>query len=305
MRRGPPIGADNLMRDHRKIVIRDVTEENPAAGEVILAGVGVGEHYATPTWDDRGLILRGPAALEAKERARDVLERHGLTGRRLPAPLRRQDPTRDYLRQVEALEASGATARVLQVHNRTGWGEKDATFLQMLIYDLVPPGTVIYVPDSLWTSYEWMGQLVSAALRGCRVYVVAPAFSNAPSSDFPVMSTMQELVTRLVLVGEAFEDVITAVGGELRVGLYTRVAPLDDLPGVLADVDTTPRSTTWSTGCRRCTGRRSSSCPPPCSRGWLPPRRCRVSSKPASSGGSDPSRRRAPERVAARRPRKS
>jgi hypothetical protein len=239
MRRGPPIGADNLMRDHRKIVIRDVTEEDPSSGEVILAGVGVGEHYATPTWDDRGLILRGPAALEAKERARDVLERHNLTGRLLPPPLRPRERSRDYLGRVDAMEASGATARVMQVHNRTGWGEKDATFVQMLIYDLVPAGTVIYVPDSLWTSYEWMAQLVSAALRGCLVYVVAPSLANAPSSDFPVMSTMQELVTRLVLVGEAFEDVITAAGGQLRVGLYTREAPLDDVPGVLMDVDST------------------------------------------------------------------
>jgi len=239
MRRGPPIGADNLMRDHRKIVIRDVTEGDPAAGEVILAGVGVGEHYASSTWDDQALVLRGPAALEAKARARDVLEQHGLTGARLPAPLRPLQRSRDYQRQVEELEAGGWTARVLQAHNQTGWGEKEATFLQMLVYDLVPAGTVIYVPDSLWTSYEWMAQLVSAALRGCSVYVVAPALDNAPSSDFPVMSTMQELVTRLVLVGEAFDDVIAAAGGELRVGLYTREAPLDDLPGLLVDVDTT------------------------------------------------------------------
>jgi len=239
LRRGPPIGADNLMRDHRKVVIRDITEEDPSVGEVILAGVGIGEHYATPTWDDRGIVLRGPAALEAKAQARDVLERHGLSGDLLPPPLRRGDPSRDYQRRIGAMEEAGATARVLQVHNRTGWEEKDATFLQMLIYDLVPAGTVIYVPDSLWTSYEWMAQLVSASLRGCRVYVVAPARTNAPNSGFPVMSTMQELVTRLVLVREVFGETIEAAGGDLRVGLYTRVAPLDDLSGVLLDVDST------------------------------------------------------------------
>lgn len=237
--RRPPIGADNMMRDHRKIVIRDVTEADPGAGEVILAGVGVGEQYASPTWDDRGLVLRGPAALEAKARAREVLERHGLTGPLVPAPLRPVPVGRDYLQRIEALERAGATARVLQAHNRTGWDVKDATFLQMLIYDLVPAGTVIYVPDSLWTSYEWMAQLVSAALRGCRIYVVAPGIANAPSADFPVMSTMQELVTRLVLVSQEFDEVIAEAGGELKVGLYTRVAPLDDLPGLITDVDTT------------------------------------------------------------------
>jgi hypothetical protein len=236
---GPPIGADNLLRDHRKIVIRDVTEGDPAAGEVILAGVGVGDHYATSTWEDRGLILQGPAALEARAMARRVLERHGLGGDDMPYPLRQVPGAPDHAALVRALEEAGATARVLQAHNRTGWDDKDATFVQMLLYDLVPAGTVLYVPDSLWTSYEWMSQLVSAALRGCRVYVVAPALENAPSAGFPQMSTMQELITRLVLVQERFGDVIAQAGGELRVGLYARTAPLDDLPSLVREMRTT------------------------------------------------------------------
>lgn len=239
LRRGPPLGADNLMRDHRKIVIRDVSESDPARGEVILAGVGVGEHYASPTWDDRALVLTGPAALEAKTMARGVLERHGLEGPSLPAPLRPAPQAGDYASRLRALEDRGATARVIQTHNRTGWGEKDATFLQMLLYDLAPRGTLLYVPDSLWTSYEWMAQLVSAALRGCHVYVVAPALANAPSAGFPQMAMMQELMTRLVVVAEEFGDVIAEAGGSLEVGLYARTAPLDDLAGVLADVDST------------------------------------------------------------------
>lgn len=237
--RGPPIGADNLLRDHRKIIFRDVTERDPARGEAIVAGVGVGEHYLSPTWDDRALVLRGPAALDAKEAARGVLERHGLEGRDLPAPLRPQQRSDDYADRVRALEEKGATARVLQAHNRTGWGQKDATYLQMLLYELVPPGTVLYVPDSIWTSYEWMAQLVSAALRGCRVYVVIPSRENAPVPGFAVVSTMKELATRLVLVEEAFGDLIEEAGGELRVGVYTRRAALDDTPSLLAAVDST------------------------------------------------------------------
>jgi hypothetical protein len=239
LRRGPPIGADNLMRDHRKIVIRDVAEDAPERGEVILAGVGVGELYASPTWDDRAMIIRGPAAVRAKTAAREVLERHGLTGRALPAPLRPAPRRADHAEVVATLERAGATARVMQAHNRTGWGSKDATFLQMLLYDLAPAGTVIYVPDSLWTSYEWMAQLVSAALRGCRVYVVAPTLENAPSAGFPVMVATQDLMARLTIVADVFGDVIEEAGGELRVGLYSRKAPLDDLSGLLVDVDTT------------------------------------------------------------------
>lgn len=238
---GLRFGADNLMRDHRKLVIRDITETDPAAGEVILTGVGVGDAYTSERWEDRGVILQGPAALEAKRMARQVLETNGMRGDALPRPLRPLPYALDYASRTSALEAAGATARALQTHNRTGWGDKDATFVQMLLYDLVPPGTVVYVPDSLWGSYEWLAQLVSAALRGCRVYVVAPAPANAPSAGFPQMAAMHELLTRLTIVEEQLRPMVAEAGGELRIGLYTRRAAMDDVPARIAEVDATFR----------------------------------------------------------------
>ncbi len=234
---GPPLGADNLLRDHRKVILRDVFEDEPGRGEVILAGVGVGDHYATATWEDRALLLQGPAAAEALRALRRLLERNRLDPALLAPPLRARSRAPDHAAQVRELEASGADARVLQVHNRTGWGEKDATFVQMLLFDLAPPGTLIYAPDSLWTSFQWMAHLVSAALRGCHVWVVGPALANAPSAGFPQMSVMQELFTRLVVVEEVFGDRIRRGGGDLRVGLYDRTLPLDDLPALLAEVE--------------------------------------------------------------------
>jgi hypothetical protein len=234
---GPPLGADNLLRDHRKIVMWDVAKDDPGRGEVIVAGVGVGEHYAGPTWDDRALILQGPAAAQAIPHARETLERHGLIGDRLPPPLRPAGPAPDHNLRVAGLEARGATARVLQVHNRTGWGVKDATFVQMLLYDLAPPGSVLYVPDSVWTSFQWMAQLVGAALRGCHVYVVAPAEENSPTAGYAAKSVMQELVTRLVIIEEVFGDRIRSGGGDLRVGLYSREVGLDDAAGLVAELE--------------------------------------------------------------------
>jgi hypothetical protein len=233
----PPIGADNLMRDHRKIVIRDVTEARPTEGEVIFTGAGVGDHYASPTWDDRALLLQGPAALESLEHVRATLAEHGLGGDRLPPPLRPAGRAPGLAAEIAAAEAAGADTRVLTVHNRTGFGEKDATFLQTLLYDLAPAGTLIYVPNGLWTSHHWMAQLVSAALRGCHVYLVAPAGSNAPAYSFPQMSRMQELLARLLQTRDMFGDLIEAAGGDLRIGLFTREAPLDDIPAVLAELE--------------------------------------------------------------------
>jgi hypothetical protein len=234
-----PFAGDNLMRDHRKIVIRDVAETDNGAGEVILTGVGVGERYASPDWDDRAIVLTGPATLEAKHAARAVLEAHGLGGDRLPPPLRPLPYPDDDADRSVAVAGRVAGARVLQVHNRTGFGDKDATFVQMLLYDLAPAGTVIYVPDSLWLSFEHLGQLMQAALRGCHVIIVAPSLANAPNTGFPQLSRMQELVTRAAIIQEQLGDVIRAGGGDFRVGLYTRRAPLDDVAGMIAELEQT------------------------------------------------------------------
>jgi len=44
-----PFAPDNLMRDHRKPVLYDVTESAPFDGAMILMRVGVAEHYASGT----------------------------------------------------------------------------------------------------------------------------------------------------------------------------------------------------------------------------------------------------------------
>ena len=233
----PALGADNLLRDHRKLILRDVVAEDPGSGEIILSGVGVGDHYADATWDDRGMVVQGPFALLALAQAREVLLRNGLAQEELPPPLQSLDRAPDHSARVAALEAEGSHALMLQMHNRTGWGMKEATFVQMLLYDLAPRGTLLFVPDQVWTSFQWMAQLVSAALRGCHVFIVAPARDNAPSAAFPQMSVMQELVSRLVLIQEVFGDRIREGGGDLRVGLYSRQVALDDMEGLAEEME--------------------------------------------------------------------
>ncbi|MHB1265292.1 MAG: hypothetical protein ACYC1S_12890 [Gemmatimonadaceae bacterium] len=41
---GIPFTPDNVMRDHRKIVLYDVTEADPYRGAMFLMGIGIGEH---------------------------------------------------------------------------------------------------------------------------------------------------------------------------------------------------------------------------------------------------------------------
>ena len=69
---------DNNMRDHRKIAFYDITEADPYKGMAMYSGMGIGEHYMGPTWEDRAVMLQGPAALDMKNAARELLLNQGF-----------------------------------------------------------------------------------------------------------------------------------------------------------------------------------------------------------------------------------
>ena len=233
---GLPFAPDNLIRDHRKVAFRDITETNPASGEAIFTGVGIGEHYATPTWEDRALLVSGSSLLELKTEARLLLLQQGFKESEIPAPLQPQPKPADYDSLVAALEARGAVARGMNLHNKTGWAQKDASIVHMALYNLMPPGSVLYIPDSIWTNFLWAAQLVSAAARGCRVYVVAPAVGHAPSAAPFTMSRMQETYARFAIIHQVLESNFESVGGALRVGVYTRTSGVGDLSASAAEI---------------------------------------------------------------------
>ena len=85
---------DVLMRDHRKISFYDVTERDPAEGEAIFTGMGIGEHYAGPTWEDRAILVQGPSLVGLKDAARQLLRSQGFAEDEIPYPLRPQPQAR-------------------------------------------------------------------------------------------------------------------------------------------------------------------------------------------------------------------
>jgi phosphatidylserine/phosphatidylglycerophosphate/cardiolipin synthase-like enzyme len=225
---GIPFTPDNVMRDHRKIVLYDVTEADPYRGAMFLMGIGIGEHYASATWEDRGYRLRGPATLEARDALRRLLRRHGFDDADLPPPLRAVVSTAAAERRAshEAFEG-----RALQVHNEVGFGAKHASVARAALYDLAQPGSVVIVPDPLWLSHEWAAMLAGAAARGARVHVIAPAVPNAPSPQAPLMALAHDVMLQLVERAHELAPVMRASGGELRVGLFTATAPVTDAAG--------------------------------------------------------------------------
>jgi hypothetical protein len=232
---GVPLLPDNLMRDHRKIAFYDVTESAPFLGGMVLSGVGVGEHYATPTWEDRGVLVRGPAVLEVRAAARRLLKLNAFADGEIPLPLRETMPcdTCEWAGVAQSADGAASAAnelgRALQVHNEPGFGRKQATVARAMLYTLAPRGSVLIVPDGLWLASSWAGMLAGASLRGCRVYIVGPALANAPSAGFPQMSRTYDVMLRLLQVRQEFAREIQRAGGELRVGLYTAKEDVNDI----------------------------------------------------------------------------
>jgi len=223
-----PIAPDVLMHDHRKISFYDVTELDPGKGEAIHGGLGIGEHYAGPTWEDRAILMRGPVLLALKEAARRVLLQQGFEENEIPVPLRPLPKPPNYEKMVVALVERGWDGTLMDIHNETGFRSKPINAAKATLYSLMPAGSTIIVPDSLWNSPFWGGMLAGAALRGCKVLVIAPALANAPSAGFPQMSRAYELFSRLIIVQNELQDQIRAAGGMLKLGKYARTSEMGD-----------------------------------------------------------------------------
>ena len=138
-----PIAPDVLMHDHRKISFYDVTELDPGKGEAIQGGLGIGEHYSGPTWEDRAILMKGPALLTLKDAARRVLLQQGLKEDEIPTPLRPLPKAPLYEKMVNDLVQKGWDATLMGIHNETGFRSKPINAVKATLYSLMPSGSTI------------------------------------------------------------------------------------------------------------------------------------------------------------------
>jgi len=237
----PSYAGDMLMRDHRKLAFCDVSESDPSAGCGVFTGEGVGEHYAGPYWEDRSLLVRGAGLVRLKSAARVLLLSQGFREDEIPLCLRAQAHGEHHASTLDSLSGDGWGDDLLVTMNETGWGSKQATVLKAILYNLMPRGAIMIAPDSLWTSDFWAGMFVSAALRGCRVYVIAPAGEHAPSNALPTLGLMHETLRAMFRAQERLAPSLARVEGELHVGLYTRESDVSDMRALLKSVLAAPR----------------------------------------------------------------
>src|SRR5204862_8318873 len=104
--------ADNRIRDLRKSVFYDVTEDDPGRGVAIFTGEGVGEQYSEGAWEDRSLQVRGPAILPLKRYARELLIRQGFKASQIPPGLRAHPMSSAYATKIGSLVGIGCVGRV-------------------------------------------------------------------------------------------------------------------------------------------------------------------------------------------------
>lgn len=227
---------DNLMRDHRKVAFYDVTEANPYSGRAVYTGMGVGQQYLGPTWEDRSIRVEGPMLVELKSAVRVLLLSQGMPLRDIPPPLQAVSRSVGYDSLLAAGERrEGFDARALQLTNGTGFVPKPLDVAKAVLYSLMPAGSVIKIPDSLWNSFLYAGLLAGACLRGVEVLLIAPSEANAPSNGLPQMIREWELMTRMLSARQALSGPMASAGGKLELGLYN-VAP--DQQGFASRVQT-------------------------------------------------------------------
>jgi len=228
---------DNMMRDHRKIAFYDVTEADPYKGNAMFTGMGIGEHYVGANWEDRAIIIQGAGALAVKDAARGLLEAQGYESHEIPYPLRAQDKPNNYDQMIADYRAANkpewfnATSKVIQLHNETGFHNKPVNVAKAVTYSLMPPGSVLKVPDSLWQSYIYASLLGGSALRGCKVLVIAPTKNSAPSGAAPTLARAHGLMGRLIAFSNGLEQELIEQDGLLKVGLYAPQQGVGDIAG--------------------------------------------------------------------------
>lgn len=230
----PAFKEDAITRDHRKIAFRDVREDDPRSGEGLYTGMGIGEYYLGPSWEDRCLRLRGPDLVHLKRQTRMLFLSQGYGPDEVPEVLR-EDPL--PVGDADAMDdppcPDGWNTTALTTMNHTGFLEKRASMAKMALYNLMPRGSVLYVPDSIWSNDFWGSVLLGASLRGLQVYVVATDEAHAPSDAGPTLELIREVMASLAFGQQYLAPELAAAGGSIHVGLFDTDYDVEDGPARL------------------------------------------------------------------------
>jgi hypothetical protein len=223
---------DNVIRDHRKICFYDITEADPYKGMAVYSGMGIGQHYVGSAWEDRGIMTQGPATLEVKNAARELLLNQGFVPEDIPHPLQPKPKPAHYDSLARAnVERDQTFGFSMELHNKNGYAPKPVDVAKAVLYTMMPPGSIMKTPDSLWNAPLWASMLLGKALRGGRVFLINPSADNSPGQGALVQTRTQELFERMIIAQRELGPEISAAGGQLMTGMYDIDVDVDDVIG--------------------------------------------------------------------------
>jgi hypothetical protein len=127
------------------------------------------------------------------------------------------------------LDAKGEVAvRAIELHNTTGFGPKEIAVAQATLFNLISPGGVMKIPDSLWMNELFASLLAGGALRGARVLPIAPSRLSAPAPALGLIA-VHDVFSRLLAFSRVMAPQLAAAGGTLRPGIYHSRGDVDDV----------------------------------------------------------------------------
>ncbi len=219
----PIVGLpDDVSRDHRKIVFYDLSEDEPYRGQAIYFSGGIGEEYLMPGWEERAVLIQGPALRGLKAQARKLFLGQGFSKEEVPWVLQPHSIGENYWRQITLRSKNDSRFRelALDLHNQTGFDAKEISVARAVLLTLAPKQSIAIAPDSLWTNQIWARMLVGQALRGGKVLVIVPGIEAAASQGNFSLARIEELSRRLVKESEKRKLQLRAAGGVLRLGVF-------------------------------------------------------------------------------------
>ncbi len=207
--------SQNFMTDHRKVFFKDLIESKPENAMAIYGGMGFGELYTGPNWEDRGIKVEGPAAIKLKDEINHILERHGIN--------EETKGFRDYFvskkeKTLISLNTKDFQSDTMVTFNRIDYDKKITSVASAFQFDLMEKGSALVIPDSLWLSDYWQNMMIAAALRGVNVYVIMNATGNIVSPFSAVLQRTREVFTKFYYVSKLLEKMTNKK--HLRVGIY-------------------------------------------------------------------------------------
>ena len=165
---------------------------------------------------------------------------------KIPYPLQPREKAPDYDARIRVEEGGNQRPlRAITIHNGTGFDLKQINVAKGVLYTLMPAGSVIKIPDSIWNSEFWGAALFGSALRGVRVLIIAPSNANNPVTAFGSRQLSREMLWRLLTAQQTFASEIAAAGGLLKIGVYAPEFPVTDIPSKVRSVEITLARHAW------------------------------------------------------------